>query len=186
MNDTITLDPQDAHGEVLSADTVRLQRLLPGPIERVWRYLTEPQLRAQWMAGGPMELRPGGAIEFVFHNNSLTTPDDPPPPAYAPYAGEHRMRSRVLACEPPRLLAYTWDESQEHPSEVRMELTPQGSQVLLVVTHQRLRSRDGMLSVSAGWHTHLAVLRAALEGRRMEGFWRTFSRLHADYDARLG
>ncbi len=186
MNDTLTLDPDDTHGEVLAADTVRLERLLPGPIERVWRYLTEPQLRARWMAAGPMDLRVGGAIEFVFHNNQLTTPDDPPPSAYAPYAGEHRMRCRVLACEAPRLLAYSWDETQEHPSEVRMELTPRGDKVLLVVTHQRLRNRDGMLSVSAGWHTHLALLRAELEGRSFPGFWRTFARLHAEYDKRLG
>ena len=56
----------------------------------------------------------------------------------------------------------------------------------LMATIRELCDRDGMLSVSAGWHTHLAVLRAELEGRKMPGFWRTFARLHAEYDKRLG
>jgi len=30
---------------------------LPGPIERVWEYLTDPDKRARWFAGGPMEPR---------------------------------------------------------------------------------------------------------------------------------
>ena len=36
-----------------ATDTVRLERLLPGPIERVWAYLTEPDKRATWFAGSP-------------------------------------------------------------------------------------------------------------------------------------
>ena len=32
--------------------TVRLERLLPGPIERVWAYLTESAKRATWFAAG--------------------------------------------------------------------------------------------------------------------------------------
>jgi len=36
--------------QVLDADTVRFERLLPGPIERVWDHLTDPELRQTWMA----------------------------------------------------------------------------------------------------------------------------------------
>ena len=40
--------------------TVRIERLLPGPIERVWAYLTESDKRRRWFAAGPMDLQPGG------------------------------------------------------------------------------------------------------------------------------
>ncbi len=31
----------------LSSDTVRIERTLPGPIDRVWQYLVDSDLRAQ-------------------------------------------------------------------------------------------------------------------------------------------
>jgi uncharacterized protein YndB with AHSA1/START domain len=42
----------------VAADTVRLERLLPGPLERAWSFLTESDKRARWLAGGEWELRP--------------------------------------------------------------------------------------------------------------------------------
>ena len=38
--------------ERVSADTIRIERLLDGPLETVWRYLAEADLRSQWFAGG--------------------------------------------------------------------------------------------------------------------------------------
>ena len=34
------------------ATTLTVERTLPGPIERVWAYLTEPDKRARWLGGG--------------------------------------------------------------------------------------------------------------------------------------
>jgi uncharacterized protein YndB with AHSA1/START domain len=185
MTDTTADMLNDTYGTVTAADTVRLERWLPGPVERVWRYLTEPELRAQWLAAGDMELRPGGAVELVFRNNALTPNDDPPPQKYAGMSDLYRLRGHVTECERPRSLAFTWSEESGAPSEVRFELTPNGGRVLLVLTHTRLATRSGMLSVSAGWHTHLAVLLARLQGEAPPAFWRTFSGLEADYDRRL-
>lgn len=39
------------YGMIIEPGTLRIQRLLPGPIERVWAYLTESDKRAT--AGGP-------------------------------------------------------------------------------------------------------------------------------------
>ena len=33
-------------------DAIRLERLLDAPVETVWRYLTEAELRRQWFMGG--------------------------------------------------------------------------------------------------------------------------------------
>ena len=59
--------------------TVKMERLLPGPVERVWAYLTESDKRATWLAAGEFDLRLGGAIRLEFDNSKL--PNDPDTPA---------------------------------------------------------------------------------------------------------
>lgn len=177
----ITVQPREAYGDVLGSDTLRLERLLPGPIERVWLFLTDSEKRKLWLAAGEMDLVVGGRVEHVFRNSQLSRPDDCAPPKYAGVAGEHRMEGRIKAVEPPRLLSYTWGDT----SEVTFELEPVGDRVRLVVTHRRLVGRDTMLSVAAGWHAHVALLAAQLEGRTPESFWELHTRLEAEYDRRL-
>ena len=42
------------YGVVTEPRTIRMERLLPGPIERVWGYLTDTAERGKWFAtGGP-------------------------------------------------------------------------------------------------------------------------------------
>jgi len=177
---------QDADfGTRTAPDTVRVERLLPGPIQRVWDYLTVADLRAQWLAAGEMEPREGGTVDLVFNNNTLTENDDPPAAKYAKYGGESHLPGRITDWNPPRLLAFDWGGGDD-ASHVRFELAPQGDKVRLVVTHSRLSTRDGMLSVSAGWHAHLDILRDRMDGRAPDGFWRSHARLEAEYDRRLG
>src|SRR5688572_29818333 len=51
------LHPTDGCLQRIAPDTVRMERLFPGPVERVWEFLVDPDKRALWLAGGPMELR---------------------------------------------------------------------------------------------------------------------------------
>lgn len=169
------------YGVVTEPGTVRFERLLPGPIERVWEYLTDSEKRGTWLATGQMELRVGGRVEHVFRNSDLTQPDDPPPPKYANLPDELTMHGQITACDPPRMLAYTWSETSGD-SEVTYELTPRADQVLLVLTHRRLGSRDEMISVAGGWHTHLGILADRLAGREPGRFWATHMRLETEYD----
>ena len=171
-------------GTVTAPDTVRIERVLPGPIERVWAYLTESDKRATWLAAGDMDLRVGGSVDLRFHNNALTENDQAPPPKYEKFGGEIHMGGRILECDPPRVLAYSWGEDSSD-SQVRFELSSRGDEVLLVVTHSRLATRDGMLSVASGWHAHLGILADRLAGRTPPGFWATHTRLEAEYDKRI-
>jgi len=173
--------PAPEYGVAIAPDTVRIERRLPGPIERVWSYLTDSEKRGRWLATGQMELRIGGRVEHLFRNSTLTE-DDKPPAKYAQCAEEARMEGNVTACEPPTLLSYTWNESSGEDSEVTFELSPQGDGVRLVLTHRRLPNREEMLGVAAGWHTHLGILADRLSGRTPPGFWATFARLEAEYD----
>jgi len=86
-------------GSSPEAGTVRLERMLPGPIERVWAYLTESEKRGKWFASGPMELRAGGKLEFHFHNSELAPDGGPPPERYKDCEGMV-SNGRVIRYEP--------------------------------------------------------------------------------------
>lgn len=175
------MNNNDQPGQFTGPGEVRFVRLLPGPIERVWAYLTDPAKRAQWFAGGPMELRPGGPMQLVFRHANLA-PNETPPEEYKQFHDPGAtMAGSVIRCEPPRLLSYTFGDTAE--SEVTFELTPQGRRVLLILTH---RSRDGDIphlgDFASGWHTHLSLLLALLEGTPRPPFWATHARLKAEYE----
>ena len=69
--------------EVLSPTEIRFERLLPGPIENVWSYLTDSKKRGEWLASGPMELRVGGKVSLRFKHSELSPLQAPPPERFA-------------------------------------------------------------------------------------------------------
>jgi uncharacterized protein YndB with AHSA1/START domain len=160
-------------GVVPEARTVCIRRVLPGPIERVWAYLTESEKRGRWLASGPMELH----VELTPHA-------EPTPEKYKGRGECASVHGRITRCDAPRLLSYTWG-GPSGESEVTFELTPQGEDVMLVLTHRRLGNRGAMVSVAGGWHTHLGILLDQLEGREPRPFWSTFEPLEAEYERRL-
>ena len=58
----VELATHDAYGVLTEPATLTIRRVLPGPIERVWAYLTESGLRRQWQGSGDVsfELEPKG------------------------------------------------------------------------------------------------------------------------------
>lgn len=174
------------YGAIVGLDSVRFERVLPGPVERVWEYLVDPELRGKWLAAGPMELRGGGKVELRFRHADLSPTVEPTPERFKQYEDGCGFAARVTRCEPPRLLSYTWGGEGEKTSEVTFELTPLGGDTLLVLTHRRLGSRDGMANVAAGWHTHIGILEDNLAGRPTRPFWSTHARVEAEYCRRFG
>ncbi len=174
----------DQYGTSPEANTVRLERKLPGPIERVWAYLTEPDKRAKWFAGGPMELRPGGKLTFHFHNSQLAPSSEPMPEKYKQYEGM-TSNGEVTRCEPPHVLSFTWGEEPGDESEVTFELSDLQGEVLMVLTHRRLANRKMMVDVSGGWHAHVGVLADVLNGREPQPFWSKLEKLEAEYERRI-
>ena len=175
MNELATLD---AYGVMTEPATLKIQRLLPGPIERVWAYLTESDLRRQWLAAGEMEMKVGAPFELVWRNDELTNPPGQRPPGFP---DEHWMQSRITELDPPRKLTIAWDGS----GDVSFELDPKGNEVLLTVIHRRLPDRATTLMFGAGWHMHLDILVARATGKQPEPFWDGWSRLRKEYDRRM-
>lgn len=174
------------YGMIIEPGTLRIQRLLPGPLERVWAYLTDSDKRASWLAAGEMPMQIGAKIELQFCNADLAGKDEVPPAKYKQCAGTVINTGHITCIIPPRLVSFTWaEEDQGRPSEVIFELTEQGEDVLLTVIHRRLPNRDTMLSVASGWHTHLDILLDRLQERTPRPFWDSIIRLEDEYRAKL-
>jgi len=165
----------------IAPDAIRLERLLPGPIERVWAFLTESDKRSKWLAAGNMELRAGGKVELLFAHEKIS-----PEPTPAKYKDMPMgFTGRVIRCEQPRLLQLAWMESHGSDSEVTWELAERGQQVLFSITHRKLEDRAALLSVSGGWDVHVDILDDVLMQRPPRGFWSSHEKREQEYAARF-
>lgn len=135
-----------------AAAQVRFERLLPGPIERVWAHLTDTKLLPAWFGeDSSIEPRQGGAVSLM---------------------GGH-IRGVVTQWRPPRRLSYTWnvfspdvgpDAASAFPeSYLTLTLEPYGARVLLTLTHMPILARFEKQN-AMGWHTMLDILAATLNG----------------------
>jgi uncharacterized protein YndB with AHSA1/START domain len=174
------------YGELLDESTVKFERLLPGPIERVWSFLTESEKRAQWLCGGDVETTVDGKVDMHFHNKLLSSAEDiPRPEKYRNMPERMSFAGKVTRCEPPHILEHTWDFGEEL-SEVCYRLEEEGDQVRLVLIHRRLETTDTVLDVSGGWHTHLNVLVDVLSGSKLRPFYKMQLQYESEYRQRLG
>jgi uncharacterized protein YndB with AHSA1/START domain len=122
--------------------TLRYERELGHPPDRVWAALTDPEQLKGWfptgVAGG---WTIGAQLEFTFSQGSF--------PA---------MHGTVLQAREPHILEYTWG-----PDTLLFELTAggTGTHLELVVGLEELgkAARDG-----AGWHEALDLLETCLDG----------------------
>ena len=166
------------HSTLVAPGTVRMERLLPGPVERVWSYIFDGEKRAKWFCGGATELRVGGRIDMKFDNNSLSADKNPPP--HHKDGNTASFTGQITRLEPMRLLAHTWPWASGD-TEVTYELTPQGDQVLLTIVHQLKGERPTLLNGMSGWDVHSGVLEDLLRGQAPRMFWQEHTRLVAQY-----
>ena len=151
--------------------TVTFERVLPGPIERVWEYIVDSEKRKTWLAAGEFERHVGGKIELHFDNNSLS-PDEPRP---GNSKGQRKFTGVITRIEPPRVLAFTWIGMGD--SHVTFELSNYGKGVMLRVTHMNLPDRATAMGVTAGWEVHTGILEDKLNGQPPRPFWSTHDKL---------
>jgi hypothetical protein len=92
------VNPQEVCQAVLESQTVRFERLLPGPVERVWEYLTRPDLQRTWLAESAVEFagvtrcQPHRSIEFSMRDSSVVSMELEPRGADVMLVLTHRRR----------------------------------------------------------------------------------------------
>jgi uncharacterized protein YndB with AHSA1/START domain len=153
--------------ERTAPDTIRVERCLDAPIEMVWRYLTEAELRGRWFMGGT-DAQPGGEFELVVDHDRLSEEDVPYPESYAAFKGTV-WTDTVIRFDPPRLLETTFQGGKN--GKVTYELSVDGGRTRLVLTHSGITSPSGFQDFGSGWNSHLTVLEERLAGRSVSNFW---------------
>lgn len=157
---------------------LRFERLLAAPVDRVWQYLVDPELRARWFMGGPTDLRAGGSIGFTMAHDNLSDEAVPTPERYTAAIGRE-WSERILRVEPPHLLAFTWSNGEA--GEVMITLAAEAEdKTRLVLHHTGLRGREDAANFGGGWGAHLAALERRVAGEGVADFWK----LHAEAEQR--
>jgi uncharacterized protein YndB with AHSA1/START domain len=138
MNDTETLTTAPD-----GRTSLRLERRLAHPPEKVWQALVRPEHLSRWFPSDVEidELRVGGKINFVFRHGE----------------GDN-LGGEITELDPPRLLAYTWGDDH-----LRWELMPESLGSVLTLTHT-FADHAGAASFASGWDTCVAAIDAALDG----------------------
>ncbi|MEE9254950.1 MAG: SRPBCC domain-containing protein, partial [Pseudomonadales bacterium] len=78
-----------------------LERQLEHDQDAVWAMLTDPARFVEWLAPGEIELKEGGAAKLNFTDSGTI------------------IDSTVSACDPPRLIEYSWSGPGEPQRPVR-------------------------------------------------------------------
>jgi uncharacterized protein YndB with AHSA1/START domain len=152
----------------IAPDTIRLERTLDAPVDKVWRYLTEAELRGLWFMGGT-DATPGAEFDLkVDHDRLSDDANVPYPESYAAFKGTV-WAEKVLRFEPPRLLETTFQSGKN--GRVKYELFPEGEKTLLILTHSGIESPTGFQDFGGGWNSHMTVLQERLAGRSVKDFW---------------
>jgi uncharacterized protein YndB with AHSA1/START domain len=115
---------------VTSPGIIEIRRLLPAPIEEVFRWWTEADRLREWMsplgtAGAEVDLRVGGTLRIVMRGAGTVIE----------HSGEY------VEIAPPRRLVFTWVSpyTGPEPSLVTVELEPEGAHATrLHLVHSRL------------------------------------------------
>lgn len=158
--------------ERVGTDAIRLERMLDAPVDTVWRYLTEAELRGQWFMGGT-DATGVGEFDLLVDHDRLSDEEVPYPESYAAFKGS-TWTEQVSRFEPPRLLETTFQGGKN--GSVTYELFPEGERTRLVLTHRGITSGTGAQDFGSGWNSHLAVLQERLAGRGVRDFWALHAR----------
>jgi uncharacterized protein YndB with AHSA1/START domain len=163
-----------------SGSTLRIERRLPGPIERVWSYIVDPEKRALWFVGGPWDLRPGGTAHNEWDHTRLS--EEPTPEAWKSFDGMSTTGT-IVRVEPPHILAYRTDMGMGE-FEVTFELRADGEDVIFTLTQAPVDAK-GMADFASGWHAYVDILEDRVRGVNPRGFWTNFDRLAKAYAGRF-
>jgi uncharacterized protein YndB with AHSA1/START domain len=122
--------------------TVRFDRAVSASPEQLWAALTDPKVIEQWLAEAELDASVGGKVHLV-------------------WPGQGEMHGVVLACDPPRVLEYTWTEAASSVLRFELEVSDTGCELRLLHAGTTTDDAPGF---GAGWQSHLEALDATLDG----------------------
>ena len=154
--------------------TLRLERRLPHPPQKVWRILTERDLLGQWFpCDVEGEWKVGESLRFNFlHGEGEGLP-------------EEDLLGEVLAVDPDRLLEFRWGS---HFLRCELEAVEEGCRFIF---SERFDDPSSCARNAAGWEMCLENLDLLLDGAAAAKFavevWQEkFARYRAQFEPDAG
>jgi uncharacterized protein YndB with AHSA1/START domain len=143
----------------MNGNELHITRLVPAPVEEVYRAWTDPEVLMRWwgpvnteMRDAQIDARPGGRYRFEMVGASG---------APTVIAGEY------VDVDPPHRLSFTWRFEAGGPgpqeSHVTVELREVGDQTELVLTHGGFPDPSAAAPYGDGWGTVLPKLIALFD-----------------------
>lgn len=128
---------------------VRHEMVIAAPPDRVWEMLTVPAELNRWMAkDASVDLRVGGRYSYGWPEEETS---------YGP--------REILALQPPRVVAVSWRNEDGTHGTVTWTVEPHGSGTRLVLVHEALPKKPGILGdYHIGWWEFLTGLKFLAEG----------------------
>lgn len=173
------------YGRMTGPARLEFRRVFDAPIERVWEFIVDPELRKTWFCAGKTDRHEGGIIVLDFDhsrlsNRSATTPSDQT-------EGQSTFTGTITEYQPPVRFAFLWPDM---PGQKNTKVTISLSEVSdrkteLHLKHEGLHSSDHRLGATAGWHAHLDILADKLAGTPHCDFWDLHEKLEPEYAKRL-
>jgi uncharacterized protein YndB with AHSA1/START domain len=133
-------------------DTIQRELILPAPPERVWAALTQADQLAAWFGTqAAIDLRPGGAITFIWDGST------------GPVGNNSGV---VEIVEPPRRFVFRWQSFAADVPSTRVEFTlePHSEGTLLRLVESGFASLPPHMRIDChernteGWQRELAEL----------------------------
>ena len=129
--------------------TLEKEMFIKASPQRVFQALTTKEDLERWfLVKAEVDVRPGGAIRFEWGQDMVE-------------------EGKILVCEPPHRLSYTWETFGPGPTTITFELTEENDGTRLHLTHTGIGEGEDWdnyyTSVNGGWIAHLADLTSWLE-----------------------
>jgi len=134
---------------------IRIERVLPAGIGRVYDAWTRAELLSQWYCPNP-------AWDLKVQADVRVGGD------YVVEMGPHVVRGIYLEVEPPHRLAFSWkwDGTEDEPTRVQVELTEVADGTRMLLTHTDFATEEDAANHRMGWEPEMGRLAALLTAQQ--------------------
>jgi uncharacterized protein YndB with AHSA1/START domain len=128
---------------------VRIDELLPHPVEVVWEALTDASSISDWLMATD-DFRPEIGARFRMKTGNLSA--------------SGWVEAEVLELDPPRRMVWSWTAARNAaPTSVTFELVPDGEGTRLTLTHAGQIDPVVGARLAEGWPGRIELLRRSLD-----------------------
>jgi uncharacterized protein YndB with AHSA1/START domain len=136
---------------------IRIERVLPATIERVYDAWTRVELLTRWYCPNP-------AWDLKVQADVRVGGD------YVVEMGPYVVRGTYLEVEPPQRLVFSWkwDSSDDEPTRVQVDLSEVADGTRMLLTHTGFASSEETANHQQGWEPEIGRLAELLSARQTE------------------